>query len=146
MIQEAKTMRKLFNILFPIVAVALGIVVIVLGVNRMNSKKLYDASTTGVIVGIEREWNGTDSDGYDQYSYTVYVDYEIDGKKYENAEYPSYNSSMKKGDEVKILYQSANPENIAEGDLTGNAAIMIAAGAVFALIGAGMGVKAFIRP
>lgn len=139
-------MRKLFNILFPIVAVALGIVVIVLGVNRMNSKKLYDASTTGVIVGIEREWNGTDSDGYDQYSYTVYVDYEIDGKKYENAEYPSYNSSMKKGDEVKILYQSANPENIAEGDLTGNAAIMIAAGAVFALIGAGMGVKAFIRP
>ncbi len=139
-------MRKLFNILFPIVAVALGIVVIVLGVNRMNSKKLYDASTTGVIVGIEREWNGTDSDGYDQYSYTVYVDYEIDGKKYENVEYPSYNSSMKKGDEVKILYQSANPENIAEGDLTGNAAIMIAAGAVFALIGAGMGVKAFIRP
>ena len=139
-------MSKLFNILFPVVAVALGIVVIVLGVNRMNSKKLYDASTTGVIVGIEREWNGTDSDGYDQYSYTVYVDYEIDGKKYENAEYPSYNSSMKKGDEVKILYQSANPENIAEGDLTGNAAIMIAAGAVFALIGAGMGVKAFIRP
>ena len=139
-------MRKLFNILFPVVAVALGIVVIVLGVNRMNSKKLYDASTTGVIVGIEREWNGTDSDGYDQYSYTVYVDYEIDGKKYENAEYPSYNSSMKKGDEVKILYQSANPEDIAEGDLTGNAAIMIAAGAVFALIGAGMGVKAFIRP
>ena len=139
-------MRKLFNIIFPVIAIAVGIVVIVLGVNKMNSKKLYDASTTGVIVGIEQEWAGTDSDGYDQYNYTVYVNYEIDGKKYENVKYPSHNSSMKKGDEVKILYQSANPENIAEGDLTGNAAIMIAAGAVFALIGAGMGVKAFIRP
>ena len=139
-------MRKLLNIIFPIVAVVVGIVVAVLGVNKMSSKKLYDASTTGVIVGIEREWTGTDGDGYDQYSYTVYVDYEIDGKKYENVQYPSYNSSMHKGDEVKILYQSANPENIAEGDLTGNAAIMIAVGAVFALIGAGMGVKAFIRP
>ena len=139
-------MRKLFNILFPIVAVALGIVVIVLGVNRMNSKKLYDASTTGVIVGIEREWNGTDSDGYDQYSYTVYVDYEIDGKKYENVEYPSYNSSMKKGDEVEVLYQSSDPTNIAEGNLTGNATIMIVIGAVCALVGVVAVVKAIVRP
>ena len=119
---------------------------IVLGVNKMNSKKLYDASTTGVIVGIEREWTGTDEDGFDQYDYTVYVDYEIDGKKYENVKYPSYDSSMQKGDEVEILYQSSNPENIAEGNLTGNATIMIVLGVVFALIGVALGIKAFIRP
>ncbi len=139
-------MRKLSNIIFPIIAIVVGIVVIVMGVNKMNSKKLYDASTTGVIVGIEREWTGTDEDGYDQYNYTVYVDYEIDGKKYENVKYPSYDSSMQKGDEVTILYQSANPENIAEGNLTGNATIMIVIGAVFALIGVAMEIKAFIRP
>ena len=139
-------MRKVFNIIFPVIAIVAGIVVIVLGVNKMNSKKLYDASTTGVIVGIEREWTGTDEDGFDQYSYTVYVDYEVDGKKYENAKYPSYDSSMQKGDEVEILYQTANPENIAEGNLTGNAAIMIVMGAVFTLIGVVMEIKAFIRP
>jgi len=139
-------MRKLSNIIFPIIAIVVGIVVIVMGVNRMNSKKLYDASTTGVIVGIEREWTGTDEDGYDQYNYTVYVDYEINGKKYENVKYPSYDSSMQKGDEVTILYQSANPENIAEGNLTGNATIMIVIGAVFALIGVAMEIKAVIRP
>ena len=138
-------MRKIINIIFPIIAIAAGIVVIVLGVNKMNSKKLYDASTTGVIVGIEREWTGTDGDGFDQYDYTVYVDYEVDGKKYENAKYPSYDSSMQKGDEVVILYQSANPENIAEGNLSGNAAIMIVMGVVFVLISVVMIIKAIIR-
>ena len=139
-------MRKIFSILFPIVAIAAGIVVIVLGVNHMNSKKLYDASTTGVIVGIERDWTGTDADGYDLYDYTVYVDYVIDGKKYENVKYPTYDSSMQKGDEVEILYQTANPANIAEGNLSGNATIMIVMGVVFALMGVGLGIKAFIRP
>ena len=139
-------MRKIFSILFPIVAIAAGIVVIVLGVNHMNSKKLYDASTTGVIVRIERDWTGTDADGYDLYDYTVYVDYVIDGKKYENVKYPTYDSSMQKGDEVEILYQTANPANIAEGNLSGNATIMIVMGVVFALMGVGLGIKAFIRP
>ena len=139
-------MRKIFNILFPVVAVVLGIVVIVLGCKKLSSKKNYDASVTGVITGIEREWTGTDGDGFDQYEYTVYVSYEIDGKKYENVRFPVYDSSMKKGDEVEILYQSSNPENIAEGNVAGNAVIMIVAGAVFALIGLVMTVKAFIRP
>ena len=138
-------MRKIINILIPVIAVVAGIVVIVLGANKMHSKKLYDASTTGVITGIEREWNGTDEDGFDQYNYTVYVDYEVDGKKYENVKYPNYDSSMKKGDEVTVLYQSANPENIAEGNLTGNAVFIIVAGALLALVGLFTGFKALIK-
>ncbi|MBQ6020856.1 MAG: DUF3592 domain-containing protein [Clostridia bacterium] len=139
-------MRKILNILFPVVAVVLGIVVLVLGFKKLGSKKNYDASVTGVITGIEREWSGTDEDGFDQYDYTVYVDYEVDGKKYEGVKYPSYDSSMQKGDEVEILYQSSNPENIAEGNIAGNATIMIVIGAVAALAGLVMAVKAFIRP
>ncbi len=139
-------MRKILSIILPIVFVAAGIVMIVMGVNRLNSKKNYDASTTGVIVGIEREWTGTDADGFDQYDYTVYVDYEVDGKKYENVKYPTYDSSMQKGDEVEILYQSANPANIAEGNLSGNATFMIVFGVVVALIGVVSAIKAFIRP
>ena len=139
-------MRKLFSILFAVIFVVAGIVVIVMGVNRLNSKSDYDASTTGVIVGIEREWTGTDEDGFDQYNYTVYINYEVDGQKYENVEYPSYDSSMKKGDEVEVLYQSSDPTNIAEGNLTGNATIMIVIGAVCALVGVVAAVKAIVRP
>ncbi len=139
-------MRKLFSIIFAVVFVVVGVFVIVMGVNRLNSKKDYDASTTGVIVGIEREWSGTDEDGFDQYDYTVYVNYEVDGQKYENVKYPSYDSSMKKGDEVEVLYQSSDPTNIAEGNLTGNATIMIVIGAVCTLFGVAAVVKAIIRP
>ena len=139
-------MRKLFSIIFAVVFVVAGIFVIVMGVNRLNSKKDYDASTTGVIVGIEREWSGTDEDGFDQYDYTVYVNYEVDGQKYENVKYPSYDSSMQKGGEVEVLYQSSDPTNIAEGNLTGNATIMIVIGAVCVLFGAAAVVKSIIRP
>ncbi|MBQ3989098.1 MAG: DUF3592 domain-containing protein [Ruminococcus sp.] len=139
-------MRKLFSIIFAVVFVVAGVFVIVMGVNRLNSKKDYDASTTGVIVGIEREWSGTDEDGFDQYDYTVYVNYEVDGQKYENVKYPSYDSSMQKGDEVEVLYQSSDPTNIAEGNLTGNATIMIVIGAVCTLFGVAAVVKAIIRP
>ena len=139
-------MRKLFSIIFSIVFVVAGIFVIVMGVNRLNSKKDYDATTTGVIVGIEREWTGTDEDGFDQYNYTVYIDYEVDGQKFENVQYPSYDSSMQKGDEVEVLYQSSDPTNIAEGNLTGNATIMIVIGAVCTLFGAAAVVKSIIRP
>lgn len=139
-------MRKLFSFIFAVVFVVAGVFVIVMGVNRLNSKKDYDASTTGVIVGIEREWSGTDEDGFDQYDYTVYVNYEVDGQKYENVKYPSYDSSMKKGDEVEVLYQSSDPTNIAEGNLTGNATIMIVIGAVCTLFGVAVVVKAIIRP
>ena len=139
-------MRKLFSIIFAVVFVVAGVFVIVMGVNRLNSKKDYDASTTGVIVGIEREWCGTDEDGFDQYDYTVYVNYEVDGQKYENVKYPSYDSSMQKGDEVEVLYQSSDPTNIAEGNLTGNATIMIVIGAVCTLFGVAAVVKAIIRP
>ena len=139
-------MRKLFSIIFAVVFFVAGVFVIVMGVNRLNSKKDYDASTTGVIVGIEREWTGTDEDGFDQYSYTVYIDYEVDGQKYENVQYPSYDSSMQKGGEVEVLYQSSDPTNIAEGNLTGNATIMIVIGAVCVLFGAAAVVKSIIRP
>ncbi len=139
-------MRKIFSIIFAVVFVVAGIFVIVMGAGRLSSKKDYDASTTGVIVGIEREWTGTDEDGFDQYDYTVYVNYEVDGQKYENVKYPSYDSSMEKGGEVEILYKSSDPTDIAEGNLTGNATIMIVIGAVCTLAGVVAVIKAIVRP
>ncbi|MBQ6066237.1 MAG: DUF3592 domain-containing protein [Clostridia bacterium] len=138
-------MRKIFNIVFPIVFVVAGIFVVILGIGKLRNKDTFDASTTAVISGIEREWKGTDSDGFDEYDYTVYINYEVDGKKYENVEYPGYNSSMKTGDELEIKYESANPENISEANITGSATIMIVMGAVFALVGIVSSLRALIR-
>ena len=138
-------LNRILKFVFPIVMAVFAVILIVAGVKKLQSRRLYDASTKAVIVGIEREWTGTDEDGFDTYDYKVYVDYEVDGKKYENREYPGYNSSMKKGDEVEILYQSSNPENFAEKNVTGNSVIMIVIGAVLALAGVFMGLRAFIR-
>ena len=135
-------MNRILRIIFPVVAVVMGIVAIVLGARKLATKNRFDASTTAVITGIEREWTGTDENGFDEYNYTVYIDYEADGKKYENAEYPVYNSSMKKGDTLEILYVSSDPTQISEKNITGNAVIFIAAGAVLVLVGAVTEIKA----
>ena len=138
-------MNRILKLIIPIVAIVFGIVVIVNGAHKLQSKHLYDASTTAVITGIEREWTGTDEDGFDQYEYHVYVDYEVDGKKYENMEYPGYDSSMKDGDTVEIIYQSSDPENFAEKNLTGNSILFIAIGAVLILGGIIGEIRAFIK-
>ena len=138
-------MNKIMKLIFPIVAIIFGIIAIVSGAHKLQSKHLYDASTTAVITGIEREWSGTDEDGFDQYDYHVYIDYEVDGKKYEQKEYPGYNSSMKDGDTLEILYQSTNPENIAEKNITGNAVLFIAIGSVLALAGVFGEIRAFVK-
>ena len=138
-------MNKIIKLIFPIVAIVFGVIAIVSGAHKLQSKHLYDASTTAVITGIEREWSGTDEDGFDQYDYHVYVNYEVDGKKYENMEYPGYSSSMKTGDELEILYQSSNPENFAEKNITGNAMIFLGVGIVLVLGGAIAEVRTFIK-
>ena len=99
-------MKKLISFIFPIVMIAFGVIAIVSGAHKLQTKNSYDGSVTAVITGIDREWAGTDSDGFDEYDYHVYIEYEINGKKFENVEYPGYSSSMKKGDTVEILYDS----------------------------------------
>ena len=139
-------MKKIFSLLFAVLFVVFGVIAIVSGVHKLQSKGLYDASTTAKIVGIEREWTGTDSDGFDQYDYHVYVTYKVDGVTYEQKEYPGYSNSMQDGDEIEILYQSSTPENISEKNITGNAIIFIAVGAVLIIAGILSGVKAIVRP
>ena len=142
---EPKMLNRIFKFVFPIVAVIFGIVAIVTGVHKLQTKDLYDSAAKAVITGIEREWTGTDEDGFDEYTYHVYVNYEVDGKKYENVEYPGYSSSMKNGDEIDILYQSQAPENISETNITGNATIFIVAGVVLTLVGLFIGIRAIIK-
>lgn len=138
-------LNKILKVIFPILMIVFGIMAIVSGAHKLQTKDLYDASATAVITGIEREWIGTDEDGFDEYNYHVWVDYEVDGKTYEHVEYPGYDSSMKDGDEIEIRYQSANPEEISEANITGNAAIIIVVGSAMCLIGAFLILKSIFR-
>lgn len=69
---------------------------------------------TGTIVDIQETYGFSGDDPTTEY--TVLIDYTVDGKEYKNAEYFSYDSSMKVGGEVKVYYNPENPEEIqAEG-------------------------------
>lgn len=127
--------KRILGLVLPLIFLAAGIFVIVLGIKQLNMKKEYDETGTAIITGIEREWTGTDDDGFDEYSYTVLIDYEIDGKKYEDVVFPYYNSSMKKGDTVEFLYKTDDPSNIVPANTGTTAVIMMVFGSVFALLG-----------
>lgn len=136
--------KRILGLVLPLIFVAAGIFVIVLGIKQFNMKKEYDETGTAIITGIEREWTGTDDDGFDEYSYTVLIDYEIDGKKYEDVNFPYYNSSMKKGDTVEFLYKTGDPSNIVPANTGTTAVIMMVFGSVFALLGVFGEVKALL--
>lgn len=83
-------------------------------------------------------------EGYDtqleQYTHTVFVDYEVDGVKYADAEYGAYDSSMEIGDKVTAKYDTEDPTLIqAEGSenvpyIVGGAGLVILAFGVYKLI------------
>lgn len=81
---------------------------IFIGVSGNNTEYIQ---ITGTVAEIEEYY---DFDG--ELQHTVFVDYEVDGQKYEHTQYGSYSSSMKVGDTVNIFYNPEEPEHIqAEG-------------------------------
>ena len=91
-------------------------------------------SATGVIQRIEETPPvGTDDD----WEYHVFVSYTDEaGVKHENIEYPAYDSSMKEGGEVEVLYDPASPENIQAPGGGFVPYITLAVGVIAVLIGA----------
>ena len=132
-------LKGILGLVLPLIFVAAGIFVIVLGIKQLNMKKEYDETGTAIITGIEREWTGADDDGFDENSYTVLIDYEIDGKKYEDVVFPYHNSSMKKGDTVEFLYKTGDPSDIVPSNTGTTAIIMMVIGSIFALLGVLLG-------
>ena len=111
------------------------------GVNKIKNKDLYDSTVTATVVEVREEYDDTDIDNPHTETY-VYIDYEVDGKKYEHVEAPEYSGNIKEGDTMEILYQSKDPSKISGKNITKNATIFIAAGAVAALIGVGLEFRA----
>jgi hypothetical protein len=128
-------MGKLKSLIFSLISVIIGIAIIAGGIYMFATRNAYDSTVSATIVDVEEEWqSGTDGDA-DKLVKTFYIDYEINGKKYEHIQSPVSEDSLKVGDTVEILYQSKNPDKIAAPNISKKAFMIIAAGAVFFVVG-----------
>lgn len=135
-------MKKFAPIIFSILAVVFGIVFVINGITMLKNRDLYDSTVTATVVDIQEEWQTVGDD--DQLETIYYIDYEVDGTKYEHVECPETNGNMKVGDTVEILYQSKDPSKISGHNITSSGIIFIAVGAVAALGGCLALVRKFI--
>lgn len=100
-------------------------------ISSNNKFKETAVQTQAEIIDIDRHY---DSDG--ETSYTVYVEFEVDGKKYEGP-LGYYSSGMYVGDKTDIYYNPLNPNDF-RSTTTGVAGILlIGMGIVFFFIGGG---------
>ena len=135
-------MNKLVSIIVSIAIVVGGIAFAVVGVVQFVNKDKYDSTVTATIVDIEEEWQtATDPDDIDRLVKTAYIDYEVNGVKYEHVLSPVQDDDYKVGDTVDILYQSANPEKISGRNITTASIAFIGLGLLAAVIGCVMTIK-----
>lgn len=133
---------KTIGIYTAVVLVLMGLLFSVVSVVILVKDKdtVYE-KVDATIVNIEEYYDSS----AEEYSHTVYVDYEVDGVKYTDKEYGSYNSSMKVGDTVTGQYDVNTPELIqAEGSenipyIIGGVGLVVLAVGIIKLIKAIMG-------
>ena len=139
---ESRT-KKFVPIIISIFAVVIRIVFVINGITTLKNKDLYDSTVTATGVDVQEEWDNTGEDS--NLVRTVYIDYEIDGVKYEHIESPEQNNNMKVGDTVDILYQSKDPSKISGQNITKNSVMFIIIGAIAALGGCFSTLISFLR-
>lgn len=125
-------MNRIFRLLFPLFAIALGIIALVIGIHTRSTMHLYDTSAKATVVDIEESWE-TDADGGNTLVKTPYIDYEVNGTKFQHVLSPVQEDRLEIGDTVDILYQSSNPEKIAAPDIGTSSVIFIIVGIVVTL-------------
>ena len=135
-------MPKIVRLIIPVIAIVLGIVAVISGVRKLANKDLYDSTVTATIVDIQEEWDHSGEDS--TLIYHVYVDYEVDGVKYEHVESPEADNTMRVGDKIDLLYQSKDPTELSGKNITGSSILIIAIGAVVAVGGIVAEIKAFV--
>ena len=128
--RKRKILMAVSTILLALILTGLSVI----GIVRKDDAEYRDVEAT--IVRINEEYDQIN----EQYEYTVFVDYEVDGVKYKSVEYGAYDSSMEIGDTVEAKYDVNNPEVIeAEGSekvpyIVGGVGIAVAVFGVFMLI------------
>jgi len=139
-------MKKTISIIMSVAAVVFGVVFAVTGIKTISEKDLYDTQITATVVDVQEEWESSaDPDEADRLVNTAYIDYEIDGKKYEHVPAPEQDDNIKVGDTVDILVQSKNPEKISGLNPTKGGVIFIVLGILVAIAGCVSSVRLFIK-
>ena len=87
------------------IPIIVSLMLVVFGVIGIFAPEKDYKTAIGRIVAIEDYWDSID----DTITYEVYIDYKANGKNFNHAYYPSYDSSMKIGDEVTVLYDPYDP-------------------------------------
>lgn len=137
-------MKKIVPGMISVVAVVIGIIFAVSGIDTIKNKDLYDTQITATIVDVEEEWqSAADPDDPDTLVKTAYIDYEFDGVKYERVLSPEQNDKLKVGDTVEILVQSKNHEKISGPDPLKSGIIVTVLGALVAAVGLVSAIKLF---
>ena len=135
-------MNKLISIIVSIAVVVGGIAFAIVGVVQLANKDKYDSTVTATIVDIQEEWEyATTDDETDRLVKTAYIDYEINGVKYEHIISPVQDDNYNVGDTIDILYQSQNPEKISAQNITSASIAFICLGLLAAVIGCGFTIK-----
>ena len=137
-------MNRIMNRIIPVLAVIFGIAFMVMGIVQYANRDKYDSTVTAKIVDITEEWE-TDAteDGVDRLVKTAYIDYEVNGVKYEHVLAPVQNDNYAVGDSIEIRYQSQNPEKISDMNVAKTSLIFAGMGAIATLVGIVMAIKAF---
>ncbi len=137
------TSKSVYYKIAGVISAIMGIVAVIVGIASIAADKQFEKTaekTTGVITQIvkTKTHNGTKNSGA-KYDYDVYVEYEVDGKTYDE-KLDVYYTGMHKGDDIQIMYNPDNPEEIRGGSPLAKLLFP----AVFGLVFIGVGVFMFI--
>ena len=139
-------MNRIISILMSIGAVVFGIIFVISGIKTVSERDLYDTQITAKVVDVQEEWESSaDPDEPDRLVNTAYIDYEVNGTKYEHVLAPEQDEDLKIGDTVDILVQSQAPENISGLNPSVGGVIFIVLGALVAVGGCVATLRVFVR-
>ena len=139
-------MNRIISILMSIGAVVFGIIFVISGIKTVSERDLYDTQITATVVDVQEDWESSaDPDEPDRLVNTAYIDYEVNGTKYEHVLAPEQDEDLKIGDTVDILVQSQAPENISGLNPSVGGVIFIVLGALVAVGGCVATLRVFVR-
>ena len=120
-----------------VVLIAGGILFLVLGIGSIREIRSFP-ETEAVVSRVERDLI-TDDEGGQSENVTVYVQYRIDGKDYEEL-LQSAKGSVSEGDRITVHYNPDKPEYVT-GATKGSSMLAILAGAACLIGGILLGIK-----
>ena len=118
--------RRITMIVFLFILAA---ILVVIGVMVTSKRKTDYVETQATIVELKE--TGTDEDNM---TYDVFVDYTVNGVKYEHVQVDSYSSGYAVGKQITVLYDPSNPAVIV-GKTSEFVIILLFAGAAVCAVG-----------